>query len=78
MSNRNHVNWIEMSLLNETRNEIDVHYGRNKDRLENRKFYPRINWNFTCEIEILDINYGISYMNSCMHREYSNLPACHY
>ena len=28
---RNHVQtWIEISLLNETRNEIDVHYGRNK------------------------------------------------
>ena len=31
--------WIEISLLNETRNEIDVHHGRNKDCLENRKFY---------------------------------------
>ena len=41
MSIRNHVN-LEISLLNETRNEIDVHYGRNKDCLQNGKFYSRI------------------------------------
>ena len=33
-------NWIEISLLNETRNEIDFHYGRNKDCLQYGKFYP--------------------------------------
>ena len=27
---------------NESRNEIDVHYGRNKDSLQNGKFYSRI------------------------------------
>ena len=33
---------FEISLLNETRNEIEVHYGRNKDCLQNGKFYSRI------------------------------------
>ena len=31
-----------ISLWNETRNEIDVHYGRNKDCLQNGKFHLRI------------------------------------
>ena len=30
---------IEISLLNETRNEIDVHYGRNKDFMQNGTFH---------------------------------------
>ena len=35
-------NRFQSSLLNETRNEIDVHYGRNKDCWQNGKFYPHI------------------------------------
>ena len=40
----NHVNltWIPISLCYETRNEIDVRYGRNRDCLQNGKFYSRI------------------------------------
>ena len=42
MSIRNHVNLDRNFTHDEIRNEIDVHYGRNKDCLGNRKFYLRI------------------------------------
>ena len=39
MSIRNHLNLDRNFTLDETRNEIDVQYGRNKDCLQNGKFY---------------------------------------
>ena len=41
MSIRNHANLDRDSLWNETRNEIDVRYGRNKDCFQNQKFHLR-------------------------------------